>query len=85
MSACSFRTPPRCTRTRQTLAKIDNIAQHTPGVAHTITVGGYSFVQQANGSNFASMFIVLDPFDKRRSPELRDTAIMNRLQRAWAQ
>ena len=41
---------------------------NTPGVAHTITVAGYSFVQQANGSNFGSMFIVLDPFDKRTQP-----------------
>ena len=62
------------------------IARHTtPGVAHTITVAGYSFVQQANGSNFASMFIVLDPFDKRTTPALRDTAIMNSLRRAWSQ
>ena len=54
-------------------------------MAHTITVGGYSFVQQANGSNFASMFIVLDPFDKRTTPALRDTAIMNNLRRQWSQ
>ena len=37
-----------------------------------------SFLQQANSSNFASMFVVLDPFDKRQSPSLRDTAIMAR-------
>ena len=30
-----------------------------------------SFVLQANSSNFGSMFIVLDPFDERQSPELR--------------
>ncbi len=82
-------------RTRETLAEIDKIARGdpkdpkhypgVPGVAHTITVGGYSFVQQANGSNFASMFIVLDPFDKRTTPALRDTAIMNNLRRQWSQ
>ncbi|MGO9112414.1 MAG: efflux RND transporter permease subunit [Thermoguttaceae bacterium] len=71
-------------RTRKVLAAIDKIARATPGVADTITVAGYSFVQQANGSNFASMFIVLDPFDKRTTPALRDTAIMNNLRRAWA-
>ena len=42
-------------------------------------------MQQANGSNFGSMFIVLDPFEKRTTPALRDTAIMNRLRRAWSQ
>src|SRR5260370_14652748 len=30
------------------------------------------------------MFVVLDPFDKRRSPELTDTAVMARLRKAWA-
>ncbi len=72
-------------RTRATLAAIDQIARKTPGVAHTITVGGYSFVQQSNGSNFASMFIVLDPFEKRTTPALRDTAIINNLSRQWSQ
>ncbi len=71
-------------RTQAVLARVDQIARDTPGVAHTITVAGYSFVEHANGSNFASMFIVLDPFDKRRSAALRDTAIMARLRRAWA-
>jgi len=55
-----------------------------PGVAHTITVAGYSFVQQATSSNFGSMFIVLEPFEKRRSPELRDTVIIDRLRKAWS-
>ena len=40
----------------------------TPGVAHTITMAGYSFVQQANGSNFGSMFIILDPFEQAEEP-----------------
>ena len=44
-----------------------------------------SFLLQANSPNFASMFIVLDPFDKRQRPELRDTAIMDRLSKAWAE
>ena len=71
-------------RTRDALAKIDEITRHTPGVAHSLTVAGYSFVQAANGSNFGSMFIILDPFDKRRGPGLKDQAIMARLRRQWA-
>jgi len=72
-------------RTLDVLADVDAIALKTPGVDHTITVGGYSFVQQANGPNFASMFIVLKPFKERTTPELRDTAIMNSLRRQWTQ
>ena len=36
------------------------------GVAHVLTVAGFSFVQGANGSNFGSMFITLDPFSERK-------------------
>jgi multidrug efflux pump len=70
-------------RTRATLAQIEQIAHQTPGVAHTITVGGYSFVQQADSSNFGSIFVVLEPFDKRLRPELRANAIMARLRREF--
>jgi len=72
-------------RTKAVVAKIVKIAHHTPGIAHTVAYAGMSFLLQANSSNFASMFIVLDPFDKRQKPELRDTAIMNNLSKAWAE
>ena len=55
------------------------------GVAHTLTVAGFSFVQQANGSNFGSMFITLDPFDERKDPNLTDEAIMAHLRPQWAE
>lgn len=71
-------------RTQATMAQVEKIAKETPGVAHTLGIAGMSFVQQANGSNFGSMFIVLEPFEKRRSPELRDVAIMAKLRREWA-
>jgi multidrug efflux pump len=71
-------------RTREVLGRIDEIARKTPGVAHTVTTAGMSFVEQANGPNFGSMFIVLDPFDQRTTPALRDTAIINNLSQAWS-
>ena len=41
--------------------------------------------QQANGSNFGSMFVILDPFDERQAPEpAATTAIMARLRRSCA-
>jgi multidrug efflux pump len=70
-------------RTKQAVAQVDRIARQTPGVAHTVTISGLSFLLQANSPNFASMFIVLDPFDKRQSAELGDTAIMAKLRKAW--
>ncbi len=71
-------------RTREAVAKIDRIALDTPGVGHTVAIAGLSFLLQANSPNFASMFIVLDPFDKRQRPDLRDTAIMAHLRTEWA-
>jgi multidrug efflux pump len=71
--------------TEKIVAQVDDIARHTEGVAHTVCMKGLSFLLQANSSNFGSMFIVLDPFDKRQRPGLRDTAIMARLRKAWAE
>ena len=72
-------------RTEAVVAKIEKIARDTPGIAHTVAFAGSSFLLQANSSNFASMFIVLAPFDERQKPELRDTAIMNSLSKACAE
>ncbi len=71
------------TRTQAVVAQATEIARHTAGVAHTVGIAGMSFVLQTTSPNFASMFIVLDSFDKRQSPDLRDTAIMARLRAAW--
>jgi multidrug efflux pump subunit AcrB len=54
------------------------------GVNHTVGMAGSSFVLQANGPNFASMFVVLDTFDKRQKPHLSDVAIMATMRRVWA-
>ncbi len=71
-------------RTKEAFAQVDDIIRATPGVAHTVGFSGSSFLLQANSSNFASMFVVLDPFDKRQGPGLSDTAIMLKLRKAWA-
>jgi multidrug efflux pump len=72
-------------RTREAVAQIDQIARKDPGVAHTVAISGMSFLLQASSPNFASMFIVLKPFDERKDYELSDTAIMNRLRQKWAE
>lgn len=41
-----------------------------PGVIHTITIGGQSMVQNSIGSNYGSMFVILDEFHHRHGPEL---------------
>jgi multidrug efflux pump len=52
-------------RSYDTVLQVERIALETPGVGHTITNAGMSFLLQANSPNFAAMFIVLKPFDER--------------------
>ena len=66
------------------MGKISEISLQCPGVAHAITISGLSFVQQANGPNFGSMFLTLAPFSERKDPSLTDEAIMARLRPLWA-
>jgi multidrug efflux pump len=71
-------------RTKEVLAEVARVTQETPGVNHSVALAGMSFLLQTASPNLASMFVILKPFDERRSPQLRDTAIMARLRREWA-
>jgi multidrug efflux pump len=81
---CSIQLPDSASlqRTQEAVQKVAEIAKKTPGVAHTVSIAGLSFVMQATSPNYASMFIVLEPFEKRRG--LPDTAIMANLRKQWA-
>jgi multidrug efflux pump len=72
-------------RTREVMLQIDQIARSVPGVGHTVGVSGQSFLLGTNGSNLGSMFVVLDPFDERRTPATYDAAIAAEIQRRCAQ
>jgi multidrug efflux pump len=73
-------------RTQDVMAKIDGLVRHAPGVKHTVTVSGQSFLLSVNGSNFGSMFVILDEFDKRRhDPSLYSDRIAQRLRREFYQ
>ena len=50
-----------------------------PGVAHTSSVAGQSFLLGANGSNFGSCFIILEPFADRTSHEEYDEVIAGKI------
>jgi multidrug efflux pump len=76
-------------RTRAVTAEVDRIArgdpkdpEHypgVPGVAHVITIPGLSILENANGSNFATMFVVLDEFRDRRAKDRSGDAIAAKL------
>jgi multidrug efflux pump subunit AcrB len=66
-------------RTVEVIGKLEKIARETPGVAHTISNPGRSFVLNAVASNLGSMFIPLKPFHERRGEGLSADAIAARL------
>jgi hydrophobe/amphiphile efflux-1 (HAE1) family protein len=82
-------------RTKQVVAEVEKIALGDPenkeqypgieGVAHVISIPGFSMVQNSGGSSFASMFVVLDEFHDRHGEELHAPKIAARLRRACFQ
>jgi multidrug efflux pump subunit AcrB len=72
-------------RTNAVMAKVVAIAHETPGVAHTISNPGRSFIMNAISSNLGAMFIPLEPFHDRRDPELSADAIAARLRERYRQ
>jgi hydrophobe/amphiphile efflux-1 (HAE1) family protein len=71
-------------RTREVISRIEKIALETPGVKNVNSIAGNSFVLSAYGSNFGSMFIILDVFEHRRTPDLSMTSILGKLAKRFA-
>ena len=69
-------------RTEEVLQRLGDLARSIKGVKHSVGIAGESILLQANAPNFGSMFLILDHFDKRRSPDLYDMAIAKKVQMA---
>jgi multidrug efflux pump len=62
---------------------VEKITKANPGVAHTITnVGSGS---GGTASNWATMYVILKPFEERQDPERSANAIIKQLKAAWDQ
>jgi multidrug efflux pump len=70
-------------RTLEVMQKVEKIALETPGIAHTISNPGRSFVLNAISSNLGSVFVPLKPFHERRDPALGADAIVARLRQRF--
>src|SRR5436305_10148479 len=53
-----------------------------PGIAHTSTISGQSIVQNAIGSNYGTVYVVLDEFHHRHGSEMGADAIGAKLRAA---
>ncbi len=67
-------------RTDRVMRTMEGVAKRMPGVAHTVAIGGQSVLLNANAPNFGSMFVMLEPFERRLGPGLSGDAIAARLQ-----
>lgn len=72
-------------RTLEVIQKAGVIARSTPGVHHTNAIAGNSFVLSAYGSNFGSMFIILDDFSQRNGPGLYSDEIAAKIRARCAE
>jgi multidrug efflux pump subunit AcrB len=68
------------TRTADVVAQIEKIALDTPGVKHAVAISGQSILLNANASNFGALYLMLDDFDNRTTPELSGSAIAEALE-----
>jgi multidrug efflux pump len=72
-------------RTDRVMHQIEQIARKVPGIRHVSAIAGQSFVLNAAGPNFGSMFINLKDYPDRRTPDLYGEAIRTRLQAEFAE
>jgi multidrug efflux pump len=72
-------------RSDAVVARLSEIARKTPGVAYTIDVPGYSILLSTNISNVGGMFVILEPFEKRKGhADLAANAIADKLRQQFA-
>ena len=72
-------------RSDRLVTELSKITKETKGVAHVLSIPGYSVLLGTNISNVGGMFIILDSFEKRKhDPELSGPKIAAELRRKFA-
>lgn len=70
------------TRTRKTTDEIEKLVRDIPGVSNTFTIGGYNLMTATMDPSYSTIFIILDPWDERRSESLSLRRIMLKVYKA---
>ncbi|MBL7225652.1 MAG: multidrug efflux RND transporter permease subunit [Desulfobacteraceae bacterium] len=63
-------------RTGKVCSSVEKILEKTPGVKSIVMIGGYNLLNSAMDPSSAAAFVMLDPWDERRTPELSLDGIM---------
>ena len=66
-------------RTQRVAEKVTEMAKNTPGVSDVIVTNGYSILSGTSSSNNAMIIVILDDWSKRKTPELQQSAILEKL------
>ena len=70
-------------RTDAVVHQIEEYLQQAEGVEEVVSLGGFSLLTGAYSSYNAALFVILDDWAERTTPELSSTAIMGRAQQAF--
>jgi multidrug efflux pump len=66
-------------RTREVLLRCGADARSIPGVTHSVEFPGFSLITGGNSPNAGTMFLGLEPFDERQTPEKSVESIIGQL------
>ncbi len=73
-------------RTAEVMADLDKRVTAIPGVAHSISVTGYSLLANVSQPNAGGMFVLLEPFARRAvDPERSSARILRTLRQSFAE
>jgi len=70
-------------RTKEVMARVDEILHSTPGVAHTIRLPGFSLLARSNISSQGGLFIILEPHEERVARGLSANAVAANLRKRF--
>ncbi|WP_419420898.1 efflux RND transporter permease subunit [Legionella sp. D16C41] len=70
-------------RTEQTISKVQALLGKTPGIASSIAVNGYNVIDSINEPDSAVIFVILKPWEERKTAELSAFGIMAKLQKQF--
>lgn len=72
-------------RTQAVDNRIVETALKQPGVQHTVDLAGYSLLESLNRTNMGTVFVTLEDWNKRKTPELQADAILKTLYKKYSQ
>ena len=72
-------------RTRAVTARIYEILEETPGVARAAMINGLSVIDFSRSANMAAIFVTLDPWEDRPTPDLGLLRVVGRVNAQLAQ